>query len=136
MTEELDQSYLSSDLPRLPKALENVNKVIVPPFIPISYHRELIQGFSQSVSSMFACLNQEDDCLLLMHPEATGHYFLLTRQPLPYSFVQEMEGKRDCYSQMIDHDDLKAKEHLYLCAACQKIVCQYPPCRKQMAHMR
>lgn len=26
---------------------------------------------------------------------------------------------------MIDHDYLKAKEYLYLCAACQKIVCQY-----------
>ena len=28
-------------------------------------------------------------------------------------------------SQMIDHDSLKAKEYLYLCAVCQKIVCQY-----------
>lgn len=93
MTEELDQCYLSSDLPRLPKALEEANKAIVPPFVPLSSHLELIQDSSRSVSPVFAYLNQEDDCLLLMHPEATNHYFLLTQQPVPYSFAQEMEGK-------------------------------------------
>ena len=84
---------ISSDLPRLPKALEEANKAIVPPFVPLSSHLELIQDSSRSVSSVFAYLNQEDDCLLLMHPEATGHYFLLTRHPVPYSFGQEMEQK-------------------------------------------
>lgn len=93
MTENLEQCYLSSDLPRLPKALEDVNKAIVPPFVPLSAHPELIQNFIQRGSLTFAYLNQEDDCLLLMHPEATGHYFLLTRHPVPYSFVQEMEQK-------------------------------------------
>ena len=93
MTENLEQCYLSSDLPRLPKALEDVNKAIVPPFVPLSAHPELIQNFIQRGSLTFAYLNQEDDCLLLMHPEATGHYFLLTRHPVPCSFVQEMEQK-------------------------------------------
>lgn len=32
-----------------------------------------------------------------MHPEADYHYYLLTKEPVPYSFVQQVEQKQDCF---------------------------------------
>ena len=42
-----------------------------------------------------------------------------------YRILSDKFLRRAYYAQMIDHDSLKAKESLYLCAVCQKIACQY-----------
>lgn len=42
-----------------------------------------------------------------------------------YQILSRKFLKQANFSQMIDHDPCKAKESLYLCAVCQKIVCRY-----------
>lgn len=98
MTEELDQLYFSSDMPKQIDALKEIRKGIVPPFVPISSHLELIcdgdvKDWENDFYHICAFANKEDDCLLVLHPESQRCYLLMTKQPVPYSFAQEMEEK-------------------------------------------
>ena len=90
MTAELDQFYISNDLPSPP----SLQSQIAPPFVPLSEKLELItDANSQEAQLIQAYINREDDCLLLTHPDGQHCYYLLTKQPVPYSFAQSMEEK-------------------------------------------
>ena len=90
MTAELDQFYISNDLPCPP----TLQSQIALPFVPLSEQLELITDANEQTNQLIqAYINCEDDCLLLTHPDGQNCYYLLTRQPVPYSFAQSMEEK-------------------------------------------
>ena len=90
MTAELDQFYISNDLPCPP----TLQSQIALPFAPLSEQLELITDANEQTNQLIqAYINCEDDCLLLTHPDGQNCYYLLTKQPVPYSFAQSMEEK-------------------------------------------
>ncbi len=98
MTDELDQCYFSNRLPRKTAAMKETRKKIIPPFVPVSSHIEFmidkkVKDFDNDFYHILAYIDRENGCLLLMHPEADYHYYLLTKEPVPYSFVQQIEQK-------------------------------------------
>lgn len=98
MTAELDQFYISSDLPRQAEAMQKTAAEINRYFEPISPHLELISNIGwpdlpERLHRIFAYYNPQDDCLLLTYPESPDGYYLLTKQPVPYSFAQYIAQK-------------------------------------------
>ena len=95
ITDELDPFFVSCILPKPVPALRELRETLAKYFAPLCQHPELNQvqlfrATDPKDSLVYGWSRESPNCLLLLTGTAQ-HYGLITSEPAPYSFTEEVE---------------------------------------------